>query len=42
MSTLIRIAAAADRSPRGAIEDAVGLALLCLLVLTGFALTGLA
>lgn len=42
MSAIIRIAAAADRAPKGAVEDAVGLALLCLLAVAGFALTGLA
>ena len=39
MNALARIAADA---PRSALEDAAGLAALCLMVAAGFAMTGLA
>jgi hypothetical protein len=41
MKTLARLARSADLAPRHAIEDAVGLALLCVMIGAGFAATGL-
>jgi hypothetical protein len=41
MKTLARLAHAADLSPRHAIEDALGLALLCVMIGGAFAATGL-
>ncbi len=41
MTAIARIAAAADRAPRGAVEDAIGMAALCLLVVAGFGATAL-
>jgi hypothetical protein len=41
MKTLARLARAADLSPRQAMEDAVGLALLCVMIAAGFAVTDL-
>ena len=41
MSRIIHIARAADRLPRYAVEDAIGLAFLCLLIGGGFSAAGL-
>jgi hypothetical protein len=41
MKTLVRLARSADLAPRHAIEDAVGLALICVMIGVGFAATGL-
>ena len=38
MKTLVRIAA---QTPRGAAEDALGLAALCLMILAGLSATGM-
>ena len=41
MKTLIRLARTAELAPRHAIEDALGLALICVMIGAGFAATGL-
>jgi len=41
MKTLIRLARSADLAPRHAIEDALGLMLICIMIGVGFAATGL-
>ena len=41
MKHLARIAFSDDAAPQGALEDALGLAALCLMVLAGFAATSL-
>jgi hypothetical protein len=41
MKTLVRLARSADLAPRHAVEDALGLALLCVMIGAGFAATGL-
>lgn len=42
MTAIRRIARAADRLPRYAVEDALGLAFLCVLIFGGFSAAGLA
>ena len=42
MKQIVRLAAEAGRAPEGAIADAIGLAVLCLMVFAAFAATGLA
>ncbi|MGG7564774.1 hypothetical protein ACQ5SO_01255 [Rhodovulum sp. DZ06] len=41
MTAIARIVRAADRLPRYAVEDAIGLAFLCLLIGGGFSAAGL-
>jgi hypothetical protein len=41
MKTLIRLARSTDLAPRHAIEDALGLMLICIMIGVGFAATGL-
>ena len=41
MTALSRIARAAERLPRHAVEDAIGMAFLCLLIGGGFSAAGM-